>query len=262
MMDVRVPRRFTAALCLVLLAILSCAGTVSAAETRGFLGMQVQGISPKIGAALGLEKAIGVLVRDISVDGPAAAAGIERGDLIVKMHGVVVDTFERMLQISNELRPGDTVAVEVVRLGERKTFKMTLTAWPDSWQAPPSAFAAMPELGITFATLTQKVRNRLGVRWSTTGIAVTVSDEAYYAVTPLRRGNVVVQINQQRVWKPIQFLDAYAAAKKEGRTALLLLVERSDGFKYMLQPIVELNAQRDSRLPPLLKIPGMGGSGG
>ena len=45
---------------------------IASAEDRGFLGLQVQGMSPKIAAALQLDVQVGVMVRDISIDGPAS----------------------------------------------------------------------------------------------------------------------------------------------------------------------------------------------
>ena len=73
-------------------------------------------------------------------------------------------------------------------------------------------------------------------------------------MTSLRRGDVVTQINQAPVWDPKQFLDAYSEAKKAGKDALLLLVERSDGFKYVIQLIVYPDAGQQD---PEIKLLGM-----
>tara|TARA_R110000787_G_scaffold23762_3_gene67726 strand:- start:143890 stop:144672 length:783 start_codon:yes stop_codon:yes gene_type:complete len=228
---------------------------IASAEDRGFLGLQVQGMSPKIAAALQLDVQVGVMVRDISIDGPAAHAGIQRGDLIVKLNDQSIDTFERLMQASEALNPGDVIELEIRRQGEKETLQMTVGAWLESWQVSESAFAAQPELGLTFGALTPKLRKRMGVRWGTTGVMVTVSDDQFVSVTPLRRGDVVVQINQKPVWKPEQFLNAYSAAKKAGRPSLLMLVERSDGFKFMLQPVPSPDANNMAP-PPLLTLPG------
>ena len=224
----------------------------AAADERGFLGMQVQGMSPKIAEALNLDQGVGVLVRDISVDGPAAHAGIARGDLIVKMKGTVIDTFERLLKVAETLAPGEKVAIELRRLGKTIAVEMTIAEWPVGWQIENSAFAAQPEIGVTFAALTPKLRDRMGIRWGATGIVVTIVNDAFSTVSPLRRGDIITQINQMQIWEPNQFLDAYGKAKKDGRSAMLLLVERSDGFKYLLQPV----AGTGPVAPPDFKLPG------
>lgn len=228
---------------------------VQAAE-RGFLGMQVQGNSPKIAAALGIDIASGVLVRDISVDGPASNAGIARGDLIVEMKGTAIDTFERLVQVAGSLKPGDEIDIKVLRLGRMVSLKMAVSGWPDGWEISKSAFAAQPDLGVTFAALTPKLRKNMGIRWGSTGIVVSVFNDMFAGVTSLRRGDVVAQINQAPVWKPQQFLEAYAKAKEENRPALLLLVERPDGFKYVLQPILMAPGAVE---PPVFKLPGQQG---
>jgi len=241
--------------CVAVLLISQFVALTASAEDRGFLGLQVQGMSPKIAAALQLDVHVGVMVRDISIDGPAAHAGIQRGDLIVKLNGQLIDTIERLIQASEALNPGDAVELEIRRQGEKKMLQLTVGTWLEAWQVRESAFAAQPELGLTFGALTPKLRKRMGVRWGTTGIMVTVSDDEFMAVTPLRRGDVVVQINQKPVWKPEQFLSAYSAAKKAGSPSLLMLVDRSDGFTFMLQPVLTQDADNLAP-PPLLTLPG------
>lgn len=228
--------------------------TASFAEGRGFLGMQVQGNSVRIAAALSLPTTEGVLVRDVSVYGPASRAGISRGDIIIKVHGTSIDTFERLLQVSGTLKPDDEVVFEVLRLGKKLAFNMKLTQWPDGWTVDASSFAAQPDIGITFAALTPKMRKHLNVRWGTIGIAVSVSSDGFAGLTSLRRGDVVTLINQAPVWDPKQFLDAYSDAKKAGRDSMLLLVERSDGLKYVIQPIVYPDTGQQD---PGFKLPGM-----
>lgn len=246
-------RRLRAAIFISVFLMLPIAPVPAKAAEQGFLGMQVQGMSPTIAAALGLKEGIGVLIRDITIDGPASNAGLIRGDLIVSMHGTAIDTFERMVQVAQSLSAGDTVSIEIVRLGARKVVKMVLAPWPDGWKVDQSAFAVQPDIGITFASLTPKMRNRLGIRWSSTGIVVSVTDETFASVTSLRRGDIVAQINQRRVWMPQQFIDIYAEAKAAGRKNILMLVERADGFKYIIQPIAE--ADRNAVQPPVFNIP-------
>lgn len=250
--------RLTGVSCILSMGIFVTATLLSSpvlSAERGFMGMQVQGISARIAAAIGFEKASGVLIKDISIDGPASNAGLRRGDLIVSMQGQEIDTFERLLQISGKWSAGDKIDVVVWRSGKSETINMTLSAWPQSWLVNESAFAAQPELGLTFAALTPKLRERLGVRWGATGLLVTVSNDQFAGVTPLRRGDVVVQINQKSVWKPDQFLKAYAAAKEANSANLLMLVERAAGFKYMLQPVASDVAAPE----PSFKLPGQGG---
>ncbi len=208
-----------------------------ATAERGFLGMHLQGIDATIAATLGLSQITGVLVRDLTLDGPAGVAGFKRGDLIVEFAGVKIDTFERLVQVAQKAQAGDKVNVKVLRIGKEVNLAMSFGTWPQTWLVNQSAFAAIPELGLTFASLTAKVRERLGIRWGSTGIVLTKIEDAVSNKMALRRGDIVQQVNQQPIWMPEQLVDAYQKAKADKSANLLLLIERSDGFQFILLPV-------------------------
>ncbi len=225
--------------------LLSFSSTGAEATERGFLGMQVQGVSARLAEALGMEKVEGALIRDISLDGTGAAAGFRRGDLITKFNGVDIETFDRLVQVVTKTKAGDRVKVEVRRPEGTEVLTLAMGAWPKSWLVAKGAFAALPDHGLTFGSLTQKLRERFGLRWGTTGIVVTLVDEEKLeeknpnGKLGLQRGDVIHQINLSPVWEPKQLLASYAKARREKRGALLLLVERRDGFVYLLLPVIE-----------------------
>lgn len=68
-------------------------------------------------------------------------------------------------------------------------------------------------------------------------MAVTLVDETKAQAMDLRRGDLVVQVNQEPVWQPKQLMARYQAAKAAGRKTLLLLVEGSAGFPFSLLPV-------------------------
>ena len=229
-------RLIVAGLCALLIHLFSVTPTARALADAGFVGMHIQGMSPAIAKALGLRIERGVLVRDVALDGPASAAGFRRGDLIVEFGGTKVDTFERMVKAVRKHQAGDTVDVVVRRHGKRVALKLNLGAWPDSWRIKKGAFAALPERGLTFAALTQKVRERFNVRWGSVGVVVTLVDAQVRDALPLKRGDVVVHVNQETIWRPSRLVELYQQAKQEGRKNVLLLVERPNGFQFMLLP--------------------------
>ncbi len=207
------------------------------ADDSGFVGMHVQGMSTPIARAMGMDRATGVLVRNVSLGGPADKAGFRRGDLIVRMAGRPVDSFQILLEIVRGVKAGQTVRVVVLRLGEEIVLKLTAAPWPESRRVAKGAFTNIPEAGLTMAALTPQVRKRFGLRWATTGVVVTLVDDAKAKATDIRRGEVIVQVAQSPVWLPQQVLDGYQAAKKEKRPSLLLLVEGSQGFRFSLLPV-------------------------
>jgi len=222
---------------IVLAAALFAASAAPARAESGFSGLHVQGMSARISNALGLRSSNGVLVRDVAVGGPADQAGIRRGDLIVEYAGRKIDTFETMVKAAGATKAGQKIKVQLLRQGKPMTLTMTLGRWTDPWRITKSAVASLPASGLTLATLTDKLRKGFGLRWGSVGVVVTLVDPDRSDIG-LRRGDLITQVNQQEVWEPVQVIEKYNAAKKAGRKELLLLVERVNGFHYMLLPVL------------------------
>ncbi|HEC90145.1 MAG TPA: PDZ domain-containing protein [Alphaproteobacteria bacterium] len=210
------------------------AGGPPAAAESGFIGMQVQGMSPKVSAALGVKSAKGVLVRDIALQGPAAKAGFLRGDLIVAFNGEEVSTFEYLVKMVRTIKSGQNIPVTVLREGRKKNLILKAGTWIDSWKIKKGSFVNIPERGLTLAALTPKVRERFGIRWGSTGVVITMLDRGKSRNLDLRRGEIIRQVNQREVWLPGQVWDMYIEAKKKKRLSLLLLVEGINGFRFSI----------------------------
>jgi serine protease Do len=226
---------FVALGALVALAIAAMPLPAASADT-GFLGMHIQGMSKEIAAALNLKSSDGVLVRDIALGGPSDQAGIQRGDLILKFAGQQVDSFERMVKVAGATRPGQSIKVELLRQGKPMTLTVKLGDRPAPWRAEAGAVGNLPESGLTLASLTDKLRKGFGLRWGSIGVVVTLVDPDRSDVG-LRRGDLITQVNQETVWTPDQVFNQYKESKKAGRKELLLLIERIDGFHFMLLPV-------------------------
>lgn len=203
----------------------------------GFSGMHVQGMKPAIAQALGMKKAEGVLVRDVALGGPADKAGVLRGDLIVMFNGVKIDTFKRLVGVVTKTKPGQKIDLEVSRSSGEKKLRLVLGRKPPSWKVSKGSVIAFTEIGITLAAVTPKIRKRFEIRWGSIGVLVTLIDPDFVERMLLKRGDMIVQINQKPVWQPQQIRDAYDEAKKAGRKQLLMLVERVSGYEFMMLPV-------------------------
>ncbi|MBC8338928.1 MAG: PDZ domain-containing protein [Alphaproteobacteria bacterium] len=220
---------------IVVLTFLITPSSVPAAE-KGFIGMQVQGMSEKIAKALGLKSKHGVLVRDVALGGASDKAGFQRGDLILEFGGTKIDSFETMAKAASATKPGQKIKVAILRAGKPVSLILETGKWTPAWQISKSAVASLPASGLTMASLTPKLRKGFGLRWSSIGVVVTLVDPDRTDIS-LRRGDLIVQVNQQDVWVPDQVVSAYKEAKKNGRKTILLLVERVDGFRFMALPV-------------------------
>lgn len=209
---------------------------VSAAHAEpGFVGMQIQGMPPEAGAAVGLDH--GILVKDVGLGTPAAEAGILRGDILTAVNGETLSSFEQLVTVVKASSPGDEIAFDLRRHNEDISAVMVLGEWPEHWKPGKPGFANLPGAGITIATLTEDVRKQLGIRWGAKGVAVTVTDVAMEGSVDLRRGDVILQVNQNTVWQPAQVLDLYRAAKDAGKKHVLMFVEGYIGYRFSLVPV-------------------------
>jgi len=217
--------------------VFSMFATGSVRAESGFSGMYLQGINPRIAKAIGLKEPKGVLIRDIALGEPADMAGLERGDLIVEFAEQEIDTFKKLVAVAAKTKPGQVVEVRVLRRGRDKKFKMKLSKRSGAWKVQKGEVVAIPEIGLTLASLTPKIRERFNLRWGALGVLVTLIDPSIAQKTTIERGDVVVQIDQRGIWTPKQFESRYRRAQKEGRESLLILIERMGEFEFMLLPV-------------------------
>ncbi len=221
---------------ILVLLVITEARLAKAAEI-GFVGMQVQGLSADISKALGIEDDGGVLVRDVALGEASDKAGFKRGDIIREFSSKKIKDMESMIKAVEVARVGEPIKVAVLREGKPLTLFLKMGKWKAAWLISKSAVATLPASGLTLASLTPKIREGFDLRWGTIGVVITLVNQKY-GVLGLKRGDLIIQVNQKNVWLPKQIINAYEKAKSLGRKNLLLLVERANGFHYMVLPII------------------------
>ena len=211
-------------------------GSTSATDF-GFSGMHVQGINDSIAEALNLSNSEGVMVMDIALGGPADVATIKRGDLITHFDGVKIDTFNRLVERVKKTRSGQSILVKVKRKRQTLDLTLKLGSKPKAWSVAKREVLRFEALGLTLVSITPKIRKNFNVPWGTVGVLVTRVDPAFADRMLLRRGDVIVQVNQSEVWSPKQIKHQYDEAKAARRPQLLMLIERTEGFSFMMLPV-------------------------
>jgi len=112
---------------LLLVLLLFTHPTAQAADEKaGYLGVMLQDLSPSMAKALQLDDAKGVLVDNVVEDSPAAAAGLEDGDVIIKFNGHPTDNGQALTKAVRSAVPGEEVKVVVLRRGKEKTLNVEL----------------------------------------------------------------------------------------------------------------------------------------
>jgi serine protease Do len=200
--------------------------------TRGWLGVQIQEVTPAIAASLGLHDDQGALVAVVNPDGPAAKAGLKQGDVVLAFNANTVDQLHDLPRLVATAAPGSEATVTVWRDGHKTDLQTKLGELPDNSKVASAADGQNEEqasqasaLGMRFAPLTNRLRQELHIAKGVDGVVVTRVDSGSAAdEVGLTDGDVIVSVNQQLVRTPEE-----AAAKlnqvahSQKKTALLLL---------------------------------------
>ncbi len=201
--------------------------------TRGWLGVMIQEITAELSQQFGLEEPRGALVSEVVTGGPAQKAGLKRGDVIVEFDGEVIEKMNELPREVAEHRPGTVVNVGVLRSGKRMTLEVTLGELPDDNR--PGDMQVQEELGLTVQEVTPELQQHLGLDTASGVVISGVEPGSPAAEGGLRRGDLVLELNQQE----ITGLDEYHTALREtnGRESVLFLVRRGQGTLYVVVPL-------------------------
>jgi serine protease Do len=96
--------------------------------TRGWLGVMIQNLTPDLAESFSLKTTNGALVCDVLPNGPAFKGGLQRGDVIVKFSGQVVESVSELPRLVATVPPGETVNVVILRNGKEQTVRITIDA--------------------------------------------------------------------------------------------------------------------------------------
>jgi len=98
---------------------------------RGYIGISGREVSPLHGPNSGLDHIQGIVVNEVTPNGPAANAGMQVRDVIVNVNNKpAVSAIETMDQVA-EVRPGTVIPVEIMRDGQKLTLQVTVQEYPD-----------------------------------------------------------------------------------------------------------------------------------
>ena len=206
---------------------------------RGWLGVQVQNVTEEIAASLGLQEPKGALVAKVSPESPAAAAGIEPSDVILKFDGQLIDNMRSLPRAVASTAIGKSVAIELLRKGQAMDLNVTVGRLPDEEDVEDAVKtedepAPEPEredlLGLSIATLTDELRERYGIGQSIEGVVITeVKPNSPTAQKDVKPGDVIVEVTQEKVKQPQDVKARLLAVRKSGRRSVLLLLSDAKG---------------------------------
>jgi len=213
---------------------------------RGYLGVGPQPIDDDIGAALNLPKNHGEILRSVEPGEAAAKAGLQVGDVVVRVGGKDVTPDQSLSYLVANTAPGTRVPIEVIRNGKTMTLTATIGTRPSEEQLAALAGGGGDDdalgngdddskspgqsssnaLGLSVQSLTPQIARSIGVDSTVHGVVIASVDQSTDAGQKLKRGDVIVAANGTQTTTPAQLGAVVAAAKQSGRDQVALLVVR------------------------------------
>jgi serine protease Do len=210
--------------------------------TRGWLGVQMQAITPDMEDALSLNSTNGVVVADVQANGPAAKAGLKSGDVIVGFGDQAIkSTHELALAVANT-KPGEKVDAKVLREGKPETISVTIEQLKRDGASGEKGEGESEKggLGLGLAPLDKDSRQQLGLAESVTGAVVSsVKPDSPADQTGIRVGDVIVRVDNTPVSGPGEAAEAVKRATKSGKKAVAILINRDGTNVFLAVPIAK-----------------------
>ncbi len=210
--------------------------------TRGWIGVQIQTVTPDIADSLGLKQATGALVSEPQKDSPAAKAGIASGDVITSLDDAPVHDPRELARKIGTMAPGTSVKLGLMHNGQSKTVTLTLGTLPNDKQAAneqqnqreqrEAPDSEMPNLGLTLAP-GSKVSGSGG-----NGVVVTgINAGGVAAEHGLQVGDIILEVGGKAVTTPADVRKTLADARSEGKHTVLFRVKSNEGTKFVALPL-------------------------
>ena len=227
------------------------------AIVRGYIGVSIQPMNDDLAAALGIPANRGEFVQSVRPGEPAARGGLQSGDVVMSVDGKPVTRDQSLSYLVANIEPGRRINLDVLRNGRQVTVPVTVTKRPSEdelaqQQFDPNSKGPIPQaqkggggqvesaLGLQVTPLTPAIASQLGVS-APNGVVVTAVDPSSDASSKgLARGAVIVGVNGRDVVSQADLEAAIAAARSQGRPAVLLRVIARDTQRGTVQPPVSV----------------------
>jgi serine protease Do len=195
--------------------------------TRGYLGVNIQTITPELAKSLNLKDKKGALVADVTKGSPAESAGIKRGDVIIGFDGKEVTEMHTLPALVAAAPVGKEAAVTILRDGKERHLQVTVGRMPG--ERAESSGAVEPsqgKWGLALRDLDARTAQRLNLRGSEGVLVAGVQPGSPADRAGLRSGDVILEVNRQKV---TSVKEAQAEAQKDPNAQSLLVLVRRDG---------------------------------
>ncbi len=201
---------------------------------RGMLGVTIQPVTSDIARSLGLETVRGALVNGVQPDGPAARAGLRRGDVITRLDGEDVKDGNELRNRVAQVTPGTKLSIDLMRGGKSQAMTVTVgELTPTGAEATASetegATADTTGFGMGVQPLTSEQAKELDIPAGRGVLVASVAPDGKAAAAGLREGDVIEEVDGAAVTS----VDTLKSMLKQGDRPALLLVHRGKATMFI-----------------------------
>lgn len=201
--------------------------------SRGRIGVQIAPVSKEVAESIGLSPARGALVRGVETDSPAAKAGVEPGDIIVRFDGKPIERSTDLPRLVGNTKPGSASKITIFRRGSQRELGITVAEVESEAPrvlarpaAPNPNSRLVQTLGLGVSELSDALKRSLGV---TGGVLVT-SAQGPSARAGLREDDVIVSMANEQITN-LKSLEA-VLAKQDRNKPLSVLFRRGEWAQF------------------------------
>ncbi len=197
---------------------------------RGWLGVSMQRLDPELAAALSAGETKGALIAGVERDGPAARAGLRPGDLVTAVDGRPIALPRDLAEAVAAVKPGGTITLRLLRDGQPVEQKVTLGQSPGTREARVTGEERQSQANLGLA-LAPNPRGGEGA------VVAEVRPDSLAAAQGLQPGDVILRAGDRAVRGPRDVAEAVGVARKEGKPAIALQIEREGGQAFVALPL-------------------------
>jgi serine protease Do len=201
--------------------------------TRGWLGVTYQPVTPDIAESFGRIESKGALITDVIKGGPAEAAGLRRGDIIISLNGIPIKESHELAAMVARTPVGERAKIGVIRDSREIMFTIAIGELPSPPTPTPQTDQREYGWGMTVTGISPDVIRRFRLQAERVGvIVIAIGRGSAAARAGLQVGDIIEEANHQPVRALDDFDQAIIAAKDRDR--LLLLARRGDFSFYLV----------------------------
>ncbi len=204
---------------------------------RGFLGVGLQPLTDDLVKAFNLKNDEGVLIAEVQPKSPAEKAGVQTGDVVVAVDKKPVKSSRELQLLIGAMAPGAKVELKLFREGQEKTVNIDLAERPNKGLVAENSKeeSSDPDVldGVTVADIDADNRKELNLPENAKGVVITqVDPDSPSAAAGLQKGDVVLEINREKITNSKQAVDMSEKLKKEKK--VLLRVQSRNATRYVV----------------------------